>query len=112
MILDEPEVHLHPGFQVQLAKILVLLAKDLNITIYVNTHSPFLAEAIEVYSKFYKMYNQTNFYLTEKVKNKNKFNYILMDDEDILEVYNTLGYPFETLNSIRFETELRDDLGE
>ena len=112
LILDEPEVHLHPGFQVQLAEILVLMAKDLNITTYVNTHSPFLAEAIEVYSKFYKMYDQTNFYLTEKVEDKNKYNYILMDDEDILEVYNTLGYPFETLNSIRFETELRDDLGE
>ncbi|WP_298523450.1 AAA family ATPase [uncultured Methanobrevibacter sp.] len=111
LILDEPEVHLHPGFQVQLAEILVLLAKDLNITTYINTHSPFLAEAIEVYSKYYKMYNQTNFYLTEKVKDKNKYDYILMDDEDIFEVYNTLGYPFETLNSIRFETELRDDLG-
>lgn len=112
LILDEPEIHLHPGFQVQLAKILVLLAKDLNITTYINTHSPFLAEAIEVYSKYYKMYDQTNFYLTEKVENKNKYNYILMDDEDIFEVYTTLGYPFETLNSIRFETELRDDLGE
>ena len=112
LILDEPEVHLHPGFQVQLAKILVLLAKDLNIITYINTHSPFLAEAIEVYSKYYKMYDQTNFYLTEKVEDKNKYDYILMDDEDIFDVYNTLGYPFETLNSIRFETELRDDLGE
>lgn len=112
LILDEPEVHLHPGFQVQLAKILVLLAKDLNISTYVNTHSPFIAEAIEVYSKFYKMYDQTNFYLTDKVEDKNKYNYILMDDEDIFDVYNTLGYPFETLNSIRFETELRDDLGD
>ena len=112
LILDEPEVHLHPGFQVQLAEILVLLAKDLNITTYINTHSPFLAEAIEVYSKYHKMHNQTNFYLTEKVEDKNKYNYILMDDEDIFEVYNTLGYPFETLNSIRFETELREDLEE
>ena len=112
LILDEPEINLHPGFQVEFAKFLVLAAKDLNIALYINTHSPFLAEAIEVYSKYYKMYDQTNFYLTEKVEDKNKYNYILMDDEDIFEVYNTLGYPFETLNSIRFETELRDDLGE
>ena len=32
--------------------------------------------------------------------------------ELISEVYENLGNPFDTLNKIRFETELRDDLGE
>lgn len=109
LILDEPEVHLHPGFQVQLAEILVLLAKDLNVRVYINTHSPFLAEAIEVYSKFHRIYDQTNFYLTEESENEGKFDYILMDEMDIMEVYNNLGHPFNTLNEIRFETELRND---
>ena len=109
LILDEPEVHLHPGFQVQLAEILVLLAKELNITIYINTHSPFLAEAIEVYSKYHYIYNQTNFYLTEESENKGQFDYRLMDDIDIMEVYNNLGNTFDTLNEIRFKTELRSD---
>ncbi len=77
LILDEPEVHLHPEFQVQFAEILVLLAKNLNITVYVNTHSPFLAEAFEVYSKYYMMYDKTNFYLTCESENKDKFDYIL-----------------------------------
>ena len=42
LILDEPEINLHPGFQVEFAEILVLAARDLNITLYINTHSPFL----------------------------------------------------------------------
>ena len=109
LILDEPEIHLHPGFQVHLAKILVLAAEKLNISVYVNTHSPFIAEAIEVYSKYYKIYNQTNFYLTEESENKNKFDYVLMDDMNIMDVYDNLGNPFDTLNEIRFETELRND---
>ena len=109
LILDEPEVHLHPGFQVQLAEILVLLAKELNITIYINTHSPFLAEAIEVYSKYHYTYDQTNFYLTEESENKGQFDYRLMDDIDIMEVYNNLGNTFDILNKIRFKTELRSD---
>lgn len=109
LILDEPEINLHPGFQVEFAKFLVLAARDLNITLYINTHSPFLAEAIEVYSKYYKMYDQTNFYLTEESENEDKFDYKLMDDMDIIEVYNNLGNPFDTLNEIRFKTELRND---
>lgn len=109
LILDEPEINLHPEFQIKLAQILVSAAKDLNITVYINTHSPFLAEAIEVYSKYHKMFDQTNFYLTEESKKEGKFDYRLMDDMDIMEVYDNLGNPFDTLNEIRFKTELRND---
>lgn len=112
LIMDEPEVNLHPEYQIKLAEILVLAAKELNCTIYLNTHSPFLAEAMEVYAKYYKIYDETNFYLTEKVKDKEKYDYVLMESDDISEVYENLGNPFDTLNKIRFETELRDDLGE
>ena len=109
LILDEPEVNLHPDFQIKLSQILVLAAKDLNISVYVNTHSPFLAEAIEVYSKYYKLYDQTNFYLTQQSRVTGKFDYELMDKMDIMEVYDNLGNPFDTLEDIRFKTELRDD---
>ena len=109
LILDEPEINLHPEFQIKLAQILVLASKDLNITVYINTHSPFLAEAIEVYSKYYRIYNQTNFYLTQESENEGKFDYVLMDDMDIMDVYENLGNPFDTLNEIRFKTELRND---
>ena len=109
LILDEPEINLHPEFQVKLAEILVLSSKDLNITVYINTHSPFLAEAIEVYSKYHRTYEQTKFYLTQESENEGKFDYVLMDDMDIMEVYNNLGNPFDTLNEIRFETELRNE---
>lgn len=112
LIMDEPEVNLHPEWQIKLAQILVLIAKELNVTSYINTHSPFLAEAIEVHAKYYKIYDETNFYLTEKVKDEEKYDYILMQSNDISEVYENLGNPFDTLNNIRFETELRDDLGE
>ena len=108
LILDEPEINLHPEFQIKLAQILVSAAKDLNISLFINTHSPFFAEAIEVYSKYYYMYDQTNFYLTEE-NGDDKFDYRLMDDVDIMEVYNNLGNPFNTLNEIRFECELRND---
>lgn len=109
LIMDEPEINLHPEFQIKLAEILVLACRDLNITVYLNTHSPFLAEAIEVYSKYYGLYNDTNFYLTEESENAGKYDYNLVDDLDIMDVYKNLGNPFDTLNAIRFKLELNGD---
>ena len=65
LIIDEPEVNLHPEWQFKFAEILVLLVKELNITIYVNTHSPMFIEAIEVFSDFYDLKDDTYYYLTK-----------------------------------------------
>ena len=109
LIMDEPEINLHPEFQIKLAQILVLASKELNLTIYINTHSPFLAEAIEVYSKYYGLYDDTNFYLTEESENSGMYDFNLIDDLDIMEVYKNLGDPFDVLNAIRFKLELNGD---
>ena len=49
------------------------------------------------------------FYLTEESENEGRYNYKLMDDINIMEVYDTLGNLFDTLNEIHFKTELRKD---
>lgn len=110
LILDEPEINLHPGFQVEFAKILVLAARDLNITLYINTHSPFFAEAIEAYSRYYNLIEDTNFYLTEKVDGIDKYNYNLLDNDEIIEVYDNLGNPFDIIHKIKVQADLKEDL--
>lgn len=110
LILDEPEINLHPGFQVEFAKILVLAARDLNITLYINTHSPFFAEAIEAYSRYYNLIDDTNFYLTEKVDGIDKYTYNLLDNDEIIEVYDNLGNPFDIIHKIKVQADLKDDL--
>lgn len=110
LILDEPEINLHPGFQVEFAKILVLAARDLNITVYINTHNPFFAEAIEAYSRYYNLIDDTNFYLTEKVDGIDKYNYNLLDNDEIIEVYDNLGNPFDIIHKIKVQADLKDDL--
>ena len=42
LILDEPEVHLHPEWQLKFAEIIVLLQKEFGLHILINTHSPYL----------------------------------------------------------------------
>lgn len=109
LIIDEPEVNLHPEWQVKFAELLILLVKELNISLYINTHSPFLAEAIEVYSRYYYLEEEVNFYLTEEIgKNEFKFNNIPL--WDAIEVYNNLGNPFDEIEKVRLKTELREDM--
>lgn len=51
LLLDEPEVHLHPQWINVLGNILVILARDLNIRIIMTTHSPQLLMSVEANSR-------------------------------------------------------------
>jgi len=64
LIMDEPEVHLHPEWQIKLAELLVLLSKQLNVTLFINTHSPLFIEAIRTYCEQQELLDDANFYLT------------------------------------------------
>lgn len=107
LIMDEPEVHLHPEWQVKLAEIIVLLARDLNITSYINSHSPHFVEAIEAYSKWYELENDTNFYLT-KENNNGQFDINKVDRMDLSKIYDSLGDPYRIIDKIRGKIDARE----
>lgn len=62
LILDEPEIHLHPDWQLKYAEIIVLLQKQFDLSIIVTTHSRDFLEAIELYSKKYRIEGKCNYY--------------------------------------------------
>ena len=108
LIIDEPEVNLHPKWQIKFAEILVLLAHDLNITIYINTHSPLFIEAIRTYSEQQDLLDETNFYLTSEAKEvKNKYDIKYVSNENLSNIYNSLGKPYETLSEISIENQFK-----
>jgi hypothetical protein len=63
LIIDEPEIHLHPEWQVQFAEILILLQIQFRLNILLTTHSHYFLSAIEEYSKKYNVANRCNYYL-------------------------------------------------
>lgn len=65
IILDEPEIHLHPKWQLKYAELLVLLQKTLNLHILINSHSPYFINAIEVYSAKHKIADRCKYYLAD-----------------------------------------------
>ena len=68
LILDEPEVHLHPRWQVVFAELLVLLQQKMGLRILLSTHSSYFLQAIEVYSKKHGTSDKCKYYMAENVK--------------------------------------------
>ena len=64
LIIDEPEVNLHPAWQLTLANVLVILPKELGLKIFLNSHSPYFVRAVEVYSQRCEIADRCHFYQT------------------------------------------------
>lgn len=96
LILDEPEVHLHPQWQLIFAETLVLLQKEFELHILLNTHSPYFINAIETFSKKHNIENVCKYYLPQGTDNDIMFKDVTNDRAGI---YDLLAEPFQTLEN-------------
>ena len=108
LIFDEPEVNLHPMWQFKFAEILVLLVKELDITIYINSHSPMFIESIDAFTEYYDMMDDVNYYLTEESEIKGKYDFNKINSDELYKIYDNLGDPYDLIDQLR----LRKRLGE
>ena len=102
LIMDEPEVNLHPEWQIKFAKILVLLVKELDLSIYIASHSPFFIEAIELYSQYYGLLDESFFYLTQKAEGY-QYDIVSVDSNNLEAIYRNLGQPYDILDKIKMD---------
>ena len=99
LIIDEPEVHLHPNWQVKYAEILVILAMNLKVKILLNSHSPYFIDAIKIYSEKYRC--NTRFY--SMVDSNERTSKILLDKTNELSfIYKKLTEAYEILKQVKF----------
>ncbi|WP_298522512.1 hypothetical protein [uncultured Methanobrevibacter sp.] len=100
LFIDEPESNLHSDWQIKFAEILVLLAKELNITLYLNSYSPIFIEAISLYAQYYDLIKSTTFYLTKKQEN-DKFNFKKISPKNMGEIYENLTRSYDELDNLK-----------
>ena len=91
LLIDEPEVHLHPQWIVEFARILVLLNKELGVKVMITSHNPDMVAAIQKIAKKEHLLERTHFYLAEKSQ-ANKFQYRYLD------LGQNIGPIFESFN--------------
>lgn len=102
MILDEPEIHLHPEWQLKFAEIIVLIQKEFNANILLNTHSPYFLNAIEVYSEKYGIDNKCKYYLADE---ENTVTSILDVTDKTEKIYEKLAKPLQKLENLEYGNE-------
>ena len=94
IILDEPEIHVHPEWQLVLAELIVLMNKEFQVHILLNTHSPYFLRAIEVYSRKHGIADKCEYYLSELVGDRAEIKNVTGDTELI---YKKLWIPLQKL---------------
>lgn len=95
LILDEPENHLHPEWQIKYAEMVCLMVSK-GFPIILTSHSPTFIQALKSYSRKYDIQNKTSFYLAEQVE---KENYSVFTDvsDDISQISKNLIEPMDQL---------------
>ena len=106
IILDEPEIHLHPEWQLKYAELIVLLQKALDLTVLLTSHSPDFIQALYLYARKYGSAKKLNAYIS-RVESAGTvtFDGVIPDDWD--RVFDKFMSPIEQLSSLREEVEGR-----
>ena len=106
LILDEPEIHLHPAWQMVYAEVIVLLQKTFELTIVLTTHSSHFLEALQLYAKKHGVTEKCSYYLSE-----NEDDGCTLKDvsDDITKIYSQLVEPSILLDKLRSELEEAED---
>lgn len=109
VILDEPEIHLHPEWQKLLAEIIVLIQKEFDMHILINSHSPYFINAIDIYTQKYKIRETCKFYLAKDTDKTGKTSELIDVSNNIEEINKLLFIPLQELENERSDIDVEDN---
>ncbi len=106
LILDEPEINLHPEWQVEYARTLVELQKVFHLKIIITTHSPYFMRAIECFADVRDTMDRLNVYRISKEKETGKslIENVSYSEYGMTDLYDDLSAPLEKLEELLDET--------
>ncbi len=100
VILDEPEVHLHPQWQIKYAELIVLLQKHFDLSVVVTTHSPYFVDAIDLFSHKYDTNKKVNYYISNI---DDKAVELICVNDKMEYIYKKMASPLQLLDTLRYE---------
>ena len=96
LIIDNAEDGLHPEMQLIFGETVVLMQKEFGIKVILTTQSPFLLDAIEVFSEKYGIGDKMHYYLAEDGNIRNV-------DDETRQIYKEMVKPIQELENIKYE---------
>lgn len=92
LMIDEPQVHLHPQWIVEYARLLVLIHKTLGTKLILASHDPDFIAAIKAIAKREEVLEETNIYISsneeQECSYRYNFKWLGKDIETIFESFN------------------------
>lgn len=105
LILDEPEIHLHPEWQIKYAEFIVMLQKEFHLTVLLTSHSPDFIQAIRLYSRKHGLNaDALNGYVSERTED-GMIEFKEVKGEDWDAVFEKFVTSFDVLMALRSELE-------
>lgn len=99
LIIDEPEVHLHPKWIVEYARVIVLIQKYLHTTILLASHSTDMISAIKYISSKEGCSDKLTFYMAELSTDDDFGKYVFENQGiDIEKIFNSFNGSLDKIN--------------
>lgn len=98
LIIDEPENHLHPKWQVECAHLLVKMAKA-GIPLMVSSHSPYFIQGIRYFANKEQVEGLVNYYLAEEDK-KTGYSIVTEATDDLNKIFVKLAEPLNEIMNL------------
>lgn len=96
---DEPENHMHPEWQLNLAEVMIQLTKA-GYPILITTHSPYFLQALRYFAAMYDVEKFVDYYLAEPAKD-NAATCVVREVTDTLnDVFITLAEPLNRVLNV------------
>lgn len=101
VIMDEPEIHLHPEWQVVFAEMIVLLQKSMNLRILLTSHSPYFISALDAFAKKYNVIDNSRYYFA--IRNQDNRVEVQNVTGSVHVIYDSLAKPYQTIADVFME---------
>lgn len=101
LVLDEPEIHLHPQWQLVYAKALVLIARELHTRILVTTHSPYFLQALQTYMTDAGLADRFHVYVPSAAGASGSYTFHQASEDDLDGIIADMSRPFDELMSVQ-----------
>ncbi|MBP1525930.1 AAA family ATPase [Spiroplasma endosymbiont of Dactylopius coccus] len=104
VIIDEPEAYIHPEWQYLFTKLLLNIAKIINLKLIISTHSPYILETITSLAS--RDFKNLNFKYNFINKDKN-FDSCIIEENSLEHINEALSYPYRELDEYEFKWDIK-----
>lgn len=98
LIWDEPEIHLHPQWQIVFCRLIIeLVAKG--IPIVISSHSPYLVQALRYFASAKGIEKDVKYYMAEE-SNETRLSIVTEVTNDLNRVFTRLAAPLRDIMNV------------